>query len=147
LERDAIPPAESISESMAGQADEASDCAQTANLAIATWRKIDDALWPIIGHAGMAALFKRSLYLARTDHPPLTALVDAETAPGDFTSLGEVLAQQSRVEIARAMQAALLKTFLDLLTSLIGAELTERLLRSVWDNTPNSGEAVQDPSL
>lgn len=138
------PPPESLSESMAEQPSEAMDSAQTADLAVATWSKIDDALWPIIGHAGMAALFKRSLYLARSHQPALTAMVEAELAPGDFALLREILAQQAD---APAVQANLLKIFLDLLTSLIGAELTERLLRSVWDNTPNSGEAVQDPSL
>lgn len=137
-------PPESLSESMVGQPGETIDSAQTADLAVATWSKIDDALWPIIGHAGMAALFKRSLYLARSHQPALTAMVEAELAPGDFALLREILAQQAD---AAAVQANLLKIFLDLLTSLIGAELTERLLRSVWDNTPNSGEAVQDPSL
>jgi len=129
---------------MVGQPGKTIDSAQTADLAVATWSKIDDALWPIIGHAGMAALFKRSLYLARSHQPALTAMVEAELAPGDFALLREILAQQAD---AAAVQANLLKIFLDLLTSLIGAELTERLLRSVWDNTPNSGEAVQDPSL
>lgn len=131
---------------MAGQLGEAIDSAQTANLAIATWRRIDDALWPIIGHAGMAALFKRSLYLARADQPALTALMDVEITPGDFTPLRETLLQQSSADAAAAVQAALLKTFLDLLTSLIGAELTKRLLRSVWDTNPSRGEAVQDTS-
>jgi hypothetical protein len=130
---------------MAAQPGETIDCAQAADLAIATWHKIDDALSPIIGRAGMAALFKRSLYLARADQPVLTALVDVEIAPGDFASLRETLTQQSSPDAATAVQAALLKTFLDLLTSLIGAELTERLLRPVRD-TPSSGEAVQDTS-
>jgi hypothetical protein len=122
------------------------DAAQAADLAVATWRKIDDALWPIIGRAGMAALFKRSLYLARADQPALTAMVDVEIAPGDFALLRETLAQQSGAAAAAAVQAGLLKTFLGLLTSLIGPELTERLLRSAHDN-PTSGEAVQDPLL
>ena len=129
---------------MAAQPGEAIDCAQTADLAVATWRKIDDALWPIIGHAGMAALFKRSLYLARVDQPALTALVEAEIAPGNFALLRETLAQQSSAEVAAAAQAGLLKTFIDLLTSLIGPALTERLLRSVWDNEPSSVETIQD---
>jgi hypothetical protein len=146
LERDDQPATESISESMAAQPGQATDCAQTADLAVATWRKINDALWPIIGHAGMAALFKRSLYLARVDQPALIALVEAEIAPDNFALLRETLAQQSSAHAAAAVQAALLKTFLDLLTSLIGSALTERLLRPVWDNKPSSGEAVQDTS-
>ena len=132
---------------MADQPSEAIDCAQAADLAVATWSKIDDALWPIIGHVGMTALFGRSLYLARSHQPALTAMVEAELAPGDFALLREILAQQSDAAAATAVQASLLKTFLDLLTSLIGPALTEGLLRSVWDNNPSSGKAVQDPSL
>ena len=68
-------------------------------------------------------------------------------APGDFALLRETLAQQSSGDAAAAVQAGLLKTFLDLLTSLIGAELTERLLRSVWNNNPSSDPTVQDTLL
>jgi len=138
------PPAESIFASMTGQPGaEAADAAQAADLAVVTWRKIDDALWPIVGRAGMAALFKRSLYLARVDHPALTATIDVEIAPGDFELLREILARQSGAAAAIAVHTGLLKTFLGLLTSLIGSALTERLLRSARDN-PSSGEAVQD---
>ena len=138
-------PTDSTSESTPRRSTAGSlDAAHTADDAVVTWRKIDDALWPILGHAGMAALFKRSLYLARADHPALTAMVDVEIAPGDFALLRETLAQQSSADAAAAVQAGLLKIFLDLLTSLIGAALTERLLRSVWDHNPSSGEAVQD---
>ncbi|HEX7130722.1 MAG TPA: hypothetical protein VF217_11760 [Rhodanobacteraceae bacterium] len=122
---------------------EAKDAAQAVDRAVAAWRRIDDALWPIVGHAGMAALFKRSLYLARVDHPALTPMVDAEIAPGDFALLREILAQQPGAAAAAAIQAGLLKTFLGLLTDLIGPALTERLLRSARA-PPSGGEAVQD---
>ncbi|HEX7130624.1 MAG TPA: hypothetical protein VF217_11245 [Rhodanobacteraceae bacterium] len=143
-----MPTPESIFESIPGPSgDKGMDAAQTADLAVATWRKIDGALWPIIGHAGVAALFKRSLYLARLEAPALIAMLDIEIAPGDFALLRETLARQSSAHAAAAVQAGLLKTFLDLLASLIGAALTERLLRSVWDNNPSSGEAMQGPLL
>lgn len=122
---------------------EAKDAAQAVDRAVAAWRRIDDALWPIVGHAGMAALFKRSLYLARVDHPALTPMVDAEIAPGDFALLREILAQQPGAAAAAAIQAGLLKTFLGLLTDLIGPALTERLLRSARA-PPSGGEAAQD---
>lgn len=126
------------------------NAAGTGEVAITTWRRIEDALWPIIGHAGMAALFKRSLYLARGAHPCLATLLDANGAPSDFARLGATLAQQSNAQAAAA-QASLLRTFIDLLASLIGRSLTERLLGSVWDNpagshNPSSGAAVQDTS-
>lgn len=126
------------------------DAAQIAEAAVAVWHRIDEALWPIIGRAGVAALFKRSLYLARTDYPSLAAIYDVAIAPGDFAVLRDSLAQQASSDAA-AVHAGLLTVFLDLLTSLIGAPLTERLLRSVWihhsnGNHPSSGDAVQDTS-
>jgi hypothetical protein len=122
--------------------------AQVGAIAASVWRRIEDALWPIIGHAGMAALFKRSLYLARGEHPCLGTMFDAPCVPSDFPLLRETLARQSDADAA-ATHAGLLRIFLDLLSNLIGASLTERLLRSVWDNpsgdnTLSGGAAVQD---
>ena len=39
---------------------------QIASLAVLKWRTLDNALSPIIGHGGVAALFKRSVSLSRT---------------------------------------------------------------------------------
>lgn len=124
------------------------DAAQIGDDAAVLWCKIGASLWPIIGHAGMAALFKRSLYLARGEHPCLVAMFDAVCAPSDFALLRETLAQQPDAAAAAA-HAGLLRIFVDLLTNLIGASLTERLLRSVWDQPSSghnlsSGTAVQD---
>jgi hypothetical protein len=44
-----------------------------------------------------------------------------------------------------AANIALFRTFSDLLTSLIGAALAERLLGPVWEKT-SRGEAAQDRS-
>lgn len=53
-----------------------------------------------------------------------------------------VLSQQDGIE-ATATNAALLQHFQEVLTTLIGASLTERLLRPVWDIT-SSGDAVPE---
>jgi hypothetical protein len=116
------------------------DPARIADQAMATWLHIDVALCPIIGKGGVAALHKRSLYLTRAAHP---WLVTVQTAtPVDFTGLQAALALQSSTEAAAA-HGALLQTFHDLLTSLVGASLTERLLRPVWDQL-TGGDAAQD---
>lgn len=120
-----------------------------AEAARATWREINLALWPIIGHAGVWALFKRSLYLARVDKPALSAIYDAAVESDDFAQLHTTLAQLPGPE-AKAAQAHLLTVFVGLLGSLIGESLTERLLRSVRDHaaggppSSSSGNAVQD---
>ena len=102
-----------------------------ADTACELWRRIDASLSPIVGRHGVAALMKRSLHLTRTAHPLLAAAANADARPGDFRALREVLAGQAGAEAA-ALNAALLSTFYDLLSSLIGATLTERLLDPVW---------------
>jgi hypothetical protein len=123
---------------------DSADAGRTAEKAVRTWRALDAALAPIIGHRGFAALYRRSLYLARTAHPCFAAVHDGELQPPDFAALQTALSQQTGAD-AVAANAALLQTFHDLLTSLIGTALTERLLRSVWDQPP-SGDAAQDTS-
>lgn len=103
---------------------------QVADAALATWTGIHAALTPIIGDKGLAALYKRSLFLARAACP---CLAEAEPRPlggGDFEALHTVLARQADADAARA-SAHLLQTFQDLLASLIGQPLMQQLLRPV----------------
>jgi hypothetical protein len=51
----------------------------------------------------------------------------------ELESLRTALARQDADEAA-AIGGQLLQTFYELLTTLVGASLTERLLRSVWAN-------------
>jgi hypothetical protein len=106
------------------------DASQVADAAVQTWRAVDAALSPIIGPRGVAALYKRSLYLAGTQHPWLAAVHQDTWQPGDFEPLHAALARQPG-PAAAAAQEALLQTYRDILGQLIGAPLTERLLRSI----------------
>jgi hypothetical protein len=91
-----------------------------------------------------AALFKRSIYLTRALHPCLAPIAESAPDPGELAALQAVLASQSPPD-ALSANAALLQTFHDLLTSLIGTSLTERLLRPVWDKT--SIDAAADDTI
>jgi hypothetical protein len=115
-----------------------------ADSAVAVWRELDATLSPIIGRRGVAALFKRSLLLTAPAHTSLVAAHWVVETEGDFDSLRTALKQQA-VPNAIATNGALLQQFVDLLTTLIGESLTERLLQSVLDNPPRHG-AVQEPS-
>ncbi|WP_325480585.1 hypothetical protein [Piscinibacter sp.] len=115
-----------------------------ADTAVSTWRRVDAALTPIVGPRGVAALFKRSLNLARAAHPGLAAVDDQANEPDAYAALRGALAQQTPAA-ASAAHDALLLTFRDLLGKLIGAPLTERLLQPVSDS-PSSGPAAQDTS-
>lgn len=106
--------------------------------AAATWQAIDAALSPIIGQRGVVTLFQRSLHRTATTVPCFATAPDDAMQPGDFGPLQALLAALPLVE-ATAAHEALLQTFHDLLASLIGPSLTERLLRSVaatLDRTP-----------
>lgn len=121
---------------------QAVDAAQVAGVVLALWQQIDAALSPIIGQRGVAALYKRSLYLTRPSHPCLVPAYEGALRPGEFDALHSTLAAIGSAE-ATAAAAALLQAFYDLLSQLIGASLTERMIGFVWHN-PFSGQAVQD---
>ena len=125
------------------RASESADALTIAEIAVSIWDGVGAALSPIIGQAGVAALFKRSVYVTRHMYPCLPVVNEgALQSMGELAALQVVLAQQDRVE-AVAVNAALLQNFHELLIALIGASLSARLLRPVWD-TPSSGDAVQE---
>jgi hypothetical protein len=120
------------------------DAARIAEAIVSTWQEIDAALSPIIGQRGVAALYKRSLYLTGAAHPWLAATHGSVQPTMDLAALKSVFVQQTSADAAAAGNA-LLQKFHELLASLVGSSLTERLLRSVWAN-PSSGPPAQDTS-
>ena len=120
------------------------DATQIADAIVATWQEVDEALTPIIGQRGVAALYRRSLHLTGSVHPWLSNALEGVQTGMDLTALKSVLVLQSRAAVAAA-GSHLLQTFYDLLANLIGSSLTERLLRSVWA-TSLSGPPAQDTS-
>lgn len=127
---------------LARRVGEGADSATVAAAAVSIWQDVDVALAPIIGQSGVAALYKRSLYLTLVEHPYLVTAYEGSLRAGEFVGLNTALAQQTPAD-ALAATIALLNTFHDLLTHLIGGSLFERLLRSVWDK-PSSGDAAKD---
>lgn len=104
---------------------------ELAALVATTFRAIDQALVPIVGPRGMAALYKRSLHLSRPMHPWLPATAQGPESEMDVAALTTALAERTS-EDAAAAGTRLLKSFRALLATLIGESLTERLLRPVW---------------
>ncbi len=117
---------------------------RVAQIAVSSLIAINAALAPIVSDRGVGALYRRSLYLIRSDFPWLGGVYEGALLPGEFAPLQAALTRQTGAEAVRATES-LLRTFHDLLTSLIGGSLTERLLGSVWDNH-SGGDAVQDTS-
>lgn len=122
---------------------EGADASRMAAATVAAWLAIEAALSPIIGLRGVAAMYKRSLFLTRSEFPWLGAVYEGALGPSEFASLQGALSRQSDADAAAA-SAALLQSFNSLLASLIGESLSERLLRSVWESH-SSGSAAQDP--
>jgi hypothetical protein len=119
------------------------EAARVAEATTTTLLAIDAELSPIISERGVAALYRRSLFLIRQDRPWLDPVYAMDAVPGDYEALRNALAQQ---DDAGALDGAhaLLRTLHELLASLIGESLTERLLGRILEKTPSSGGAVQD---
>lgn len=137
--------AQRIEAALTRQVEAGADSEVIADAACEFWRRIDATLSPIIGRHGMAALFRRSLHLTLVAHPSLATAAAATSAPGDFTALRAVLAGHAGAD-AVPLNAALLATFCDLLSSLIGATLTERLLNPVWADLSTDAPAQDSPT-
>lgn len=117
---------------------------QIADMAVKKWRELDAVLSPIIGQHGVAALYKRALYLIRNEYAWLASAHEGELVFGDFISLKIALTKQTSTE-ANAANLALYQSFYKTLVSLIGESLSDRLLFSMLDNSLD-GDAVQDAS-
>jgi hypothetical protein len=100
---------------------------QIADAIGAMWADIESALQPVLGRRGVAALFKRTLYLAATRYPWLAPLnAGPADAAADVAGLTTLFAAQQPA-IAMEAGGALFMIFRELLTTLIGAQLSERL--------------------
>ena len=112
------------------------DAAGIAVLVVSTWMDVEKAIAPVIGAKGLSALYERSLYLNRTAHPWMVTPHDGAALQTALAALQTVLAQQDGAAAA-AGGARHLQIFHEVLGSLIGAPLTDSLLRSIWANSTN----------
>ncbi len=136
---------ERVTASLAARVGKNADSAQVADAIGTAWRDMDLALSPVLGRRGVAALYKRSLHLNVAAYPWLAQVHEgAEAALAiDAGPLRAMLARQSDVDAALTGRV-LIHTFTELLSTLIGASLSERLLDSVWALPSNSGLPAQD---
>jgi hypothetical protein len=98
--------------------------------AAASWRvyeKLNARLAPLLGSAGVEALFVRSAKLAQAQFGSLAQVA----TPGGMKSLGAAL-QALDPAAATEVAAALFGTFLELMNTFIGDRLTVLILRSAW---------------
>lgn len=96
------------------------------------WRRIAQHLCPLIGESGFCALFGRAVHVIGPEHAWLAPQQTCRAPEQLFTSLEERMALVD-AERAAAANEALLRTFTQLLATLIGERLTQRLLASATD--------------
>jgi hypothetical protein len=118
------------------------DATHVADSVVSVLRGIEDALTPIIGVRGVAALYARTLFLVSQDFTWLSITPPSVNDPMDLQLLHARVAAQSPADSV-ASSRAIIDTFHELLAGMIGLGLTERLLRTVLD-PPSSGNAAQD---
>ena len=112
-------------------------------VAAATVRAVESLmgeLKPLVGGLATFALYARSLHLANASFErPDPALQKLQE---DLIPLRNDLSARS-LEDSRTASHALLRALVDLLASLIGQSLTDRLLRSAWGNS-NAGHSSKE---
>jgi len=122
----------------------AADSAQIAEAVAWAWLQIADALSPIIGAQGFAALYTRSFHDTAATHPWLRVVQSDAVASMELGALKTALAQQDGRSAATA-GGEMIQGLRDLLGNLVGPALTARLLQPIWD-TLMSGSPAPDAS-
>ncbi|HEU4460058.1 MAG TPA: hypothetical protein VFR90_13125 [Methylibium sp.] len=105
-----------------------------ADAVVQTWTRIDHALAPIIGAAGVAAMYRRSLHVCALSHPALRHALGPVQRRLEIEPLRAVLQAEDATTAAAQLGAELLLTFDELLSRMVGPSLTERLLRQAWND-------------
>ena len=123
---------------------EGADSRQIAAAINALWTDIEAALQPIVGSRGVAALFKRTLHLTAARHAWLATLKSGSDDAVDMGHLTALFTAQ-QPPVASAAGNALFENFRELLVTLIGVPLSERLLQTAWSNSSSAAPA-QDPT-
>ncbi|MGK2944647.1 MAG: hypothetical protein ACSLFC_07895 [Desulfuromonadales bacterium] len=122
---------EAIRITLAHRAGDAPDASAVAEATASTWRQVAALLTPVIGARGVDVIFRRALSLTSKIFQWL-ALGEAQ---GDSVALLVSLKAQlagQETDVAAEAGCTLMVTFIELLTTLIGESLTERMVSPVW---------------
>jgi hypothetical protein len=122
---------EAIRRRLAAAAGGCADAGAVAAAASGVWRQVTECLAPMIGARGVDALLGRSLQLTAPAFPWLARVLDQEDGRELLANVQARLAARDPNAAAEA-SLALLVAFTELLATLIGASLTDRLLDPVW---------------
>lgn len=123
----------SIASALARRMRDGVPAAEVASAVAGTWRRVEASLNPIIGAAGVVALYERSLLLVGRSHLWVAELHGESRGAIDLEALTAALVDRES-NAAALGGGELLETFYGLLSSLIGPTLTRRLLPFMWQS-------------
>jgi len=138
------PPSPRLIAPLADRIGDDADAARIAEAIALFWCDVDRDLSPIVGRRGVTALFERSLQLTAAAHPGLAAWRAGHELPADPSALKALVAGQADAD-AVLLGNAFGHAFRELLASLIGPSLSERLLRAAW-GPPTSDLSAEEPT-
>lgn len=111
-----------------------------ADAAVDLWTQMAAQLILIIGAGGFDSLYARTVFLSQSTYSWLAADSVAPQTDQRFACLKDGLQAQSAT-LAREANCRLLITFTDILASMIGENLTIRILDSAWHiDTPDTAD-------
>jgi len=113
-----------------------------ADDAVSLWEQLAAQLISIVGEDGFDALFTRALYLNRLAAPWLDVGPLGAQAHRRFAELKKRFGEQAPASASEA-NVQLLITFTDLLASLIGEQLTNRILGLAWGTAISQGNGKE----
>ncbi len=125
---------EMIQSALGAGAAEGAESKVVAGATVRTLTLLLAELKPLVGELALRALYVRSLHLARSSFERPSA-ADLESPDELLAPLHRDLVSRAPAE-ARGAAEALLLALANLLVSLIGEPLTDRLLHKAWGNPP-----------
>jgi len=102
-----------------------------AQATIDRWRDLTSQLEPVIGTGGVKVLFGRAVRQASANYPWLAVPVEDGPEAALLVTLMGRFAGEERATVEKAIATVLLN-FVELLATLIGESLTDRLLGPAW---------------
>lgn len=136
------PESRRIAAALASRLGQSTDPTFVAASVVSLWRDMERVLSPIIGVRGVAALYGRTIFVTSRMHSWLGNAPEGVQSSMDLDSLHTAISAQPRA-VGIEGGSALFSTFRELLVSMVGAVLTEQLLRDVLTSS-SSGHAAQD---
>lgn len=134
---------ETIRITLAERSGDAPDASAVAEATLGTWSQVATRLEPVIGVRGVDVLFRRSLRLTCEAFPWLATVGAHVESAALLASLKARIAGRDPDAAAEA-SCTLLVTLVELLISLIGESLTDRLLGDVWEQTLPTSKQEND---